>query len=154
MLTIARERAPKRKRQERRLRIILRRIRSGFSCREEGAEGAILELQIRGRRRQPQLRNALPWPGIARNQLAFRPVLDGMSAVATWPGMLVGRQNLSRTNGLWAPARSPRPIPGYSSNGRGSGRSDGRTVGAMDRDDKRGGDKPVISRENTRRENT
>jgi hypothetical protein len=81
MLTIAIERAPKRKRQERRLRIILRRIRSGFSCREEGAEGAILELQIRGRRQQPQLRNSLPWPGIARNQLAFRPVLDGMSAV-------------------------------------------------------------------------
>jgi RNA polymerase sigma-70 factor (ECF subfamily) len=67
--------------------------------------------------------------------------------------MLGGRPSLSRTNGLWTPATSPRAITGYSSNGKGPGRSDGRTVGAMDRDGDRGGNKggerTVIRRENT-----
>src|SRR6201995_3031682 len=72
-----------------------------------------------------------------------------MSAVATWPGMLGARQNLSRTNGLWSPAASPRLVTGYPSNGKGPGRSDGRLAGAMDRDEKSGGSKPVIRRENT-----
>jgi RNA polymerase sigma-70 factor, ECF subfamily len=72
-----------------------------------------------------------------------------MSAVATWPGVLGARQNLSRTNGLWSPATSPRLLTGYSSNGKGPGRSDGRLAGAMDRDEKSGGSKPVIRRENT-----
>ena len=65
-----------------------------------------------------------------------------MSAVATWPGVLGARQNLSRTNGLWSPATCPRLVTGYSANGK-------RTAGGLSRDQDKGGDKPVIRRENT-----
>jgi RNA polymerase sigma-70 factor (ECF subfamily) len=65
-----------------------------------------------------------------------------MSAVATWPGMLGGGPTLSRTNGLWSPATSPRLVTGYASNGK-------RTAGGLSRDQDKGGDRPVIRRENT-----
>jgi RNA polymerase sigma-70 factor, ECF subfamily len=78
-----------------------------------------------------------------------------MSAVATWPGLLGGGLNSSRTNGLWTPARSSHLVNGYSSNDKrpGSGRPDSKKVGGMDRDSNRGDDKSG-DRSVTRRENT
>src|SRR2546430_2156011 len=75
-----------------------------------------------------------------------------MSAAATWPGLLGGGRGLSRTNGLWAPARSSRLINGYPSNGNrlGTNRLASRTSGGiMDRDESKRGEKPVTRRENT-----
>jgi RNA polymerase sigma-70 factor (ECF subfamily) len=56
--------------------------------------------------------------------------------------MLGGGPTLSRTNGLWTAATSPRLVTGYASNGK-------RTAGGLSRDQDQGGDKPVIRRENT-----
>jgi len=56
--------------------------------------------------------------------------------------MLGGGPTLSRTNGLWTAATSPRLVTGYASNGK-------RTAGGLSRDGDKGGDKPVIRRENT-----
>lgn len=69
-----------------------------------------------------------------------------MSAAATWPGMLGGRGNLSRANGLWVPAKSVRARIGYSSpNGTGiSTGTDaraGRSIGGMALDGNKGGEK-------------
>jgi RNA polymerase sigma-70 factor (ECF subfamily) len=72
-----------------------------------------------------------------------------MSAAATWPGVLGGGRSFSRTNGLWMPAGSARPITGYPSYGKGLGRSDGSAVGGMDREGNRAGERPIIRRENT-----
>lgn len=73
-----------------------------------------------------------------------------MSAAATWPGVLGGGPSLSRTNGLWNPATSPRLINGYASNGN---RVASRTPGGMvldgNKDESRRGEKPVTRRENT-----
>src|SRR5882762_8351337 len=70
-----------------------------------------------------------------------------MSAAATWPGLLGGGPSLSRTNGLWSPAKSSRLINGYPSNGN---RLASRTSGGiMDRDENKRGEKPVTRRENT-----
>ncbi|MGB9415694.1 MAG: hypothetical protein WCB58_05205, partial [Acidobacteriaceae bacterium] len=73
-----------------------------------------------------------------------------MSAVATWPGVLGGVPSLTRTNGLWTPAKSMRLVTGYPSNGT---RLTTRTVGNVDRDGNKGGDKGG-DKSVTRRENT
>jgi RNA polymerase sigma-70 factor, ECF subfamily len=71
-----------------------------------------------------------------------------MSAAATWPGLLGGGRNLSRTNGLWTPAKSPRLVTGYSSDGSKAPGIAGGMVLDGNKDREKGWEKPA------RRENT